>query len=395
MHRPARRLALLLLPLLAASAPRRAPVPPDLTGTVFIDRNANGARDAGEPGLAGVAVSDQNEVAVTGTDGTFRIQHSTGSGVVFVSVPDGYRAVGPFWRTVDSASISRGLSFPLAPAAAPADFVFIHASDTHISPASLARTQRLRAIVDSVKPAFVIITGDLVRDALRVGEAEATSYYDLFQSERDKFTTPVWLVPGNHENFGIERYSSLVSPKNPLYGRGMFHHYFGPDYYSFTFGGVHFVGLNSVDIDDQWYYGHVDSTQVEWLSRDLAAVPANIPVVTFNHIPFFTSVETLNGYSAEPPAPTTITVHGKTSFRHSVSNADEVIARIAGHPYDLALAGHMHVREQLRYEGTPIRFFQTAAVVGPSEAAGLKLSAGITIYHVKAGKIDDGHFLAF
>ena len=175
----------------------------------------------------------------------------------------------------------------------------------------------------------------------------------------------------------------------------MYHHYFGPDYYSFTYGGVHFVGLNTVDIDDLWYYGHVDSTQVEWLSRDLAAVPANMPVVTFNHIPFFTSIETVNGYMDTPPAPTAITVRGKTSFRHAVSNAGEVIARITGHPYDLALGGHMHVREQLRYEGTPIRFFQAAAVVGPSEGAGLKLTSGVTVYHVKAGRIDDGRFLPF
>ena len=389
-------LSLFLAPLSAlALAGGPSSAQPNLTGIVFVDRNANGSRDAGEPGLAGVSVSDQNKVVVTGADGTFRIAHSIGSGVLFVSVPDGYRAVGPFWRKADSASAERGFSFPLAPAPASAEFSFIHASDTHISPASLARTQRLRAIVDSVRPAFVLITGDLVKDALRVGEAEATGYYDLFQSERDKFSAPVWLVPGNHENFGIERHLSLVSPRHPLYGRGMYHHYFGPDYYSFTSGGVHFVGLNTVDIDDLWYYGHVDSTQVEWLSRDLAAVPANVPVVTFNHIPFFTSIETVNGYMDTPPAPTAITVRSKTSFRHAVSNAGEVIARITGHPYDLALGGHMHVREQLRYEGTPIRFFQTAAVVGPSEGAGLKLTSGVTVYHVKAGRIDDGRFLPF
>ncbi|HEU5219990.1 MAG TPA: metallophosphoesterase [Gemmatimonadales bacterium] len=387
------RLVLPALPPLLVVQPAAAQ--PSLTGIVYVDRNANGARDAGEPGLAGVAVSDQNQVVVTGGDGAFRLSHSLGSGLVYVSVPDGYRAVGPFWRKADSASAERGFAFPLAPAPAPAEFVFIHASDTHISPASLARTQRLRAIVDSVKPAFVLITGDLVRDALRVKEAEATGYYELFRSERDKFSAPVWLVPGNHENFGIERHLSLVSPQNPLYARGMYHQYFGPDYYSFTFGGVHFVGLNTVDIDDLWYYGHVDSTQVEWLSRDLAAVPSTVPVVTFNHIPFFTSIETVNGYMDTPPAPTAITVRGKTSFRHAVSNAGEVIARISGHPYDLALGGHMHVREQLRYEGTPIRFFQTAAVVGPSEGGGLKLSSGVVVYHVKGGKIDDGHFLSF
>lgn len=101
------------------------------------------------------------------------------------------------------------------------------------------------------------------------------------------FKNPVWTVPGNHENFGIERDKSKVSIAHPLYGRQMYHHYHGPDYYSFNFGGVHFVGLNTVDIDDQWYYGHLDSLQLTWLERDLAMVPPTMPVVTFNHIPFF------------------------------------------------------------------------------------------------------------
>lgn len=390
-----RRIAVLIFPLITAGMGRAGPPPfqPSLTGIVFVDRNANGSRDAGEPGLAGVAVSDQDQVVATAADGGFRIAHSLGSGVLFVSVPSGYRAVGQFWRVADSAAAAKGFAFPLAPVSPAADFIFIHASDTHISPASLARTRRLRAMVDSVKPAFVLITGDLVRDALRVSESEATGYYDLFTGEKDKFPVPVWTVPGNHEIFGIERHLSLVSPSHPLYGRGMYRRYLGPDYYSFNYGGVHFVGLNTIDVDDLWYYGHVDSTQTEWLRRDLDQVPASVPVVTFNHIPFFTAVETINGYMDTPPAPTAITVAGKTSFRHSVSNAGEIIALLTGRPFDLALGGHMHVRETLRYEGTPIRFFQSAAVVGPSDGAGLNFTSGIVVYRVKNGQVDDGTFL--
>src|SRR6202007_3043074 len=107
--------------------------------------------------------------------------------------------------------------FALASSPAPSTFTFIHASDTHISTASIARTQRLRAIADSINPDFTIITGDLVRDALRVGEAEATGYYDLFMHERGAFKSPVFTVPGNHENFGIERDTSHVSALHPLY----------------------------------------------------------------------------------------------------------------------------------------------------------------------------------
>jgi len=361
----------------------------DVSGVVYLDRNANGRRDASEPGLPGVVVSDQVDVVVTDHDGAFRIPDSHGFGLVFVSVPDGYRAVGSFWRrTADGVA-----AFGLARAPVPTDFTFVHASDTHISPATQVRTERFRALVDSLKPDFAIVTGDLVRDALRVGEAEATSYYQLFQTEAARFTVPLYTVPGNHENFGIERSKSHVSADNPLYGRAMYHHFRGPDYYSFNYGGIHFVGLNSVDIADTAYYGHVDSVQVAWLARDLAQVPATTPVVTFNHIPFFTSYETVYGFMDGPPAPSTITVDGKLNFRHTVRNAGQILATVAPHPYPMAIAGHMHVRERIQYEGVPTRFYQTAAIVGPNRAAGQVFTSGFVVYHVTHGQIDDGTFI--
>lgn len=360
------------------------------TGMAFLDRNANGRRDSGEPGIPNVVVSDQLQVVRTDASGVFRLPAGAGWGMVFVSVPDGYRSVGKFWRDASNAP----LEFALAPAPAPAEFEFVHASDTHISEQSAARTRLLRRVVDSIRPAFLLITGDLVRDALRVPEAEAAGYFAVFQRETSPLTVPLWTSPGNHDTFGIERHRSLVSPQHPLYGRAMYRHLLGPDYYSFTYGGIHFVSLNTVDIDDLWYYGHVDSTQVEWLRRDLAMVPDSVPVVTFNHIPFFTAVETINGYMDGPPAPTAITVNGKTQFRHSVSNAGALIGLISGkNPYPLALGGHMHTRESLRYQGVATRFDQAAAVIGPSEGAGLQLPSGVTVYRVRGGKIDEGRFV--
>jgi hypothetical protein len=354
---------------------------------VFNDTNGNGVRDAGESGVPNVVVSNQEIIVRTDASGVYRIAMGT-SGIVFVSVPDGYRIIGAFCHRAED----RNDNFPLRSAPAPREFTFVHASDTHIAPAVAARTQRFRAMADSVNPAFVLITGDLVRDALRVGEAEATGYFDLFMHEFALFRNPVWTVPGNHENFGIERNLSKVSPSHPLFARAMYHHYLGPDYYSFTYGGVHFVGLNSVDIDNESYYGHVDSVQVAWLERDLATIPREMPVVTFNHIPFFTAVETINGFMDSPPAPSVITVRGKASFRHSVSNAKEIIAMVGLNRYAIALAGHMHVREQLKYAGIPLRFYQTAAVVGGSGGI-LPFPSGITVYHVKNGVVDDGTFL--
>src|SRR5690242_11649347 len=66
----------------------------DLQGVVFADRNGNGARDPREPGIANVAVSDQDTVVLTRTDGSFTLRRGRGHGLVFISVPNGYRAAG-------------------------------------------------------------------------------------------------------------------------------------------------------------------------------------------------------------------------------------------------------------------------------------------------------------
>jgi hypothetical protein len=368
-----------------------SPASAQVSGTVFNDRNGNGQRDPGEPGMARVVVSNQVDAVTTDSSGTFRIG-GPGTGVVFVSVPDGSRATTRFWQPADAPAVAFGLiTLPASDAV-----TFIHASDTHIEPRSVPRVDRLRAIIDSVHPAFVLVTGDLTRDALRVPEAEARSYYELYLRETARIAVPVWNVPGNHELFGIERHLSLVSQKHPLYGRGMFRHYVGPDYYSFNAGGVHFVGLNTADNDDLWYYGHIDSLQLAWLARDLAQVPANVPIVTFNHIPLASGMPSLAGVENEPPAPTVLRVKGKDVLRHVVSNLAELLVVIGSRPFPLALGGHNHARERLEFgtEGRPpVRFEQTGAVVGPAGMPWFPMASGVTIYTIRGGRISEGTFV--
>jgi Icc protein len=354
------------------------------TGTVFVDRNGNGTRDRNESALAGVAVSNQDTVVLTDASGAFQLPTGRGTGLVVVSVPDGYRSVGSFWRKAGD-----GLSFAMAPSAPGRTFTFVHASDTHIAERTIARTRRLRAMTDSLVPDFVLITGDLVRDALRVSEAEARGYYDLFAAERKLFRAPVHTVPGNHEIFGIETHLSHVDPQHPLFGRGMYRDYFGPDYYSFTRGGVHFIALNTVDVAGQWYHGHVDSLQLAWLRRDVAAIPADMPVVTFNHIPFYMTADQVNGFEDEPPAPTLITVNGKAQFRHVVSNAADVLAALGARRSVLALGGHIHFAEKIERAGETVRFATSAATVGPAG----KRPSGFTVYTVRDGVVDAGRFV--
>ena len=387
---PVIRVALVLLCLLAALPGAQGPSP--VSGVVFDDANENGKRDAGEHGLGGVAVSNQHEVVQTASDGTYTLPRA-GFGVIFVSVPDGYRTVGRFWRTVPSSGAAEPVDFALRSHPNQSTFTFIHASDTHISTQSAGRLQQVRGIVEGRRPDFVLVTGDLVRDALRVGEDEARGYYDLYVGETSRFPVPVWSVPGNHENFGIERHLSLVSSSHALYGKGMYRQRLGPNYYSFTYGGVHFVGLDSVDISDLWYYGHIDPVQLAWLKADVASLPAGVPIVTFNHIPFVSAVEAIGGYREDGPAPTLIKVDGRTVFRHTVSNLKDVLPILQPRDWTLALGGHFHTRETIRYaSAVQTRFHQAAAVVGPTDDTVPAIS-GVTLYRVKSRVIDDGEFI--
>jgi calcineurin-like phosphoesterase family protein len=363
-----------------------------VSGVVYEDANRNGRRDAGEKGLEAIVVSDQRGVVLTDKEGRYALPAAAGARPVFVSLPDGWGPSGSFWASGGAGSIDFGL---VRRAASSSSFTFLHASDTHLDEASLPHLVRLRELAAEKKPDFVVLTGDLVRDSLRVGEEKARPLFELVASELKKFPVPVFTVPGNHDIFGIERDKSHVSADNPLYGRAMYRKFLGPDYYSFTWGGVRFLGLNSVDNDDMSYYGHFDREQLDWVAHDLAAAPADAPVVTFNHIPMATSIEGLLGLMEDPPAPSIITIGGKGQFRHIVSNTGELLQSLGSHRLEMALGGHMHVSERVLVDTTigRVRFHQTAAVVGPQEAGGLQYPSGVTLYRVSGGHVDDGTFL--
>ncbi len=366
----------------------------NVSGVVFNDTNSNGIKDKNETGIKGVAVSDQITVVLTDANGMYSLAVSKGFGILFISMPQGYKAVKLFYQKIDLSATITQLDFALIKTASPTQFTFIHGSDTHISEKSLDRIHKFQAIVDSVKPDFVLITGDLIKDALRVPEKEATGLYELYKTEMARTSSPVWNAPGNHEIFGIERHLSLVSKEHPLYGRAMYRYYLGPDYYSFNYGGIHFVALNSLEFEDTWYYGSIDSVQQSWLKKDLATIPSTMPVVTFQHVPFISAQLSIGGFEEAGPGRTLEREKGVLKFRHVVANAHELITVLQTHPFPLALGGHHHARQRLFLETEQkTRFEQAAAIVAPTQIGAFTFPSGVVVYKVKDGVIDEGRFV--
>lgn len=108
---------------------------------------------------------------------------------------------------------------------------------------------------------------------------------------------------------------------------------FGPTWYSFNVGKVHYIVLNdNFYIGRDWYYiGYIDERQLSWLERDLSYVPAGSEVVVSMHIP------------------TTLDKSDREGFQYGMigevlSNKAALYAMLK--PYKaLILSGHMHTAD--------------------------------------------------
>lgn len=358
-------------------------------GTVFEDKNANGLQDTGEMGIPGVAVSDQVITVITDKQGHYVLTSDTDFPCLFISQPNGY--TGKYYYPKGEV-----VNFPLRKSRDQSHFIFIHASDTHIDSLNLPRMARFREMADSIGADFVIISGDLIRDALRVPVETASHYYEMYLAEIAKFSMPVYSGVGNHELFGIERDKSLVSPKHPLYGKNMYRHYLGPNYYSFNYGGIHFLSIDGVDYQNLYYFGGVDSLQLAWLETDLQYVPEAMPVITFNHIPFVSPGFSFQDFDQDIfYGPQLLLQDGKLEHRHIVYNFLEVKNRIGRRPYPLALSGHYHSAQEGEILGTETHFVQTSAITRPDRFSfnGFVMRSGFTVYEVQDGKVITSRFM--
>jgi|ERR1035438_6427542 hypothetical protein len=70
-----------------------------INGYVFIDKNNNGIKNANEPGINGVSVSDQVSVLKTNADGACQINSVRGYGFVMIGVPGGHKS-DLFWERI-------------------------------------------------------------------------------------------------------------------------------------------------------------------------------------------------------------------------------------------------------------------------------------------------------
>ncbi len=268
-------------------------------GIVFNDLNNNGILDKNEPGIVDVVVSNQLEAVKTDAKGRYSLPVN-GQAIIFVSKPSGYNVPlnennlpmyyyihhpkgspeGLDYKGIEpTGELPKRLNFPLLKSEVKNNFNAIVTGD----PQPYVKEHVNHYIDDVVTEMidydsdFYIALGDIVEDDL--------SLYGKINRGVKHLEIPAYNVIGNHDmNF---------KSKDNQFKAETFRKTFGPDYYSFNYGKVHFMSLNSIQYDG-WnedknkqgrYRGGFDDKQLKWIANDLKFVPEDHLVVIITHIP--------------------------------------------------------------------------------------------------------------
>jgi 3',5'-cyclic AMP phosphodiesterase CpdA len=227
----------------------------------------------------------------------------------------------------------------------PERFRFVFMTDIHLQP-ELGAPEGFRRAIDSANaldPDFVLMGGDLIMGAADVSYERSALQYNLFASACSSFTMPVYMTIGNRELFGYAA-GDQVGPDHPDYGKGMYRRRLGRGrtHYSFDHKGWHFMVLDDIGLTPQGtYIGVVDSSQLAWIRDDLAAVDTLTPIAVALHIPLVSVYKQMSVGGTEPLPPNLV-----------VTNSQEVLDLFERHTLRLVLQGHLHLVEEITYDGT-------------------------------------------
>lgn len=292
-----------------------------IRGSVYEDRNDNDRHDRVEPGISGVSVSNGCQVVVTDGGGRYQIEiHPTQ--ILFASKPANYKVKVdennvpqffylhyPTGTPTEISGTSVEWAWPVVAPSGPLpsfiNFGFLPDSDasTTFSAHGFADTQAkfdlgqdmLRE--DLINPLvgnpydvdFGLTVGDVVFDNLAL--------YERHKKMMALMDIPQWYLPGNHDiNF---------SSPNSIFANETYKSHFGPTYYSFNHGNVHFVALNNVEYrgsGNSGYRGYIPEHQLNWLKQDLANVSPDKLIVIATHIPLVSEADDGTGDPISGPS---------------------------------------------------------------------------------------------
>jgi hypothetical protein len=310
-----------------------AAVQPDVPmarGIVFSDLDGDGKYGDNDAAYAGVKVSNGVDIVLTDASGRYELPIEPDT-AIFIIKPSGYRSSLdrnnlPQFYYLHKPDGSPKLKFPGSQPTGPLpqsiDFPLYEQQEPEAFKILLFGDPQPRNHVE-----VDYIAHDVVSELIGNDSAFGVTLGDIAFDNLDTFETlnqaiamigiPWYNVIGNHD---INLDGKTRALANETYEAT-----YGPSYYSFDYGQVHFVVLDNIDWlapnqkVKRWHYKPgFGKQQLDFLKKDLAMIPETQMVVLMMHVPII-----------------------------SVADKGEFFKLIEKRPYCVSISGHTHDHRHL------------------------------------------------
>lgn len=309
-----------------------------VSGYVYNDLNENNKKDRTEQGIANVAVTNGEQVVLTDNNGKYELLLGY-ENMISVIKPSGYNLATdennlPKFYYNYKPNGSPNLKFkgvaPTGKLPKSVDFGLLKTKDNEAFTALIfgdPQPYTLEEIeffkkgiifeVEAVKNIpFGISLGDLVGNDL--------SLFNPYIAAIKRVGIPWYNVMGNHD-MNFDAPTDAISDET-------YEAHFGPAYYAFNYGKVHFIVLDNIlypdPRDSKSYWGGFREDQLNFVANDLKYVPKDHLIVLAFHIPL-----------SEPDADT---------FRDYDRN--RLFSLLKDYPNTLSLSAHTHIQKQTFFD---------------------------------------------
>lgn len=234
--------------------------------------------------VVNVKVTDGYKFVRTDASGAYEIDTHDDAQFVYLTIPAGYET--PEWHgaplfycELDRTGKGQTKDFSLVKTNADETrhMFFVWADvqiyeEKEIAFVKEAAADAAQVADEAGVPAFGVSCGDIA------GEWWSGLSLDI-QKATAETGFPFFTLMGNHDYKG--------DAKTNEESKKAYTDLYGPTYYSFDKGKVHYIVMDDVFNYIRHYIGYIEKHQLEWIKRDLSDVPEGSLVVLFSHIPTY------------------------------------------------------------------------------------------------------------
>lgn len=251
-----------------------------------LGKRIKGRVRAGRKNIAKAVVSDGYGVAVTDNKGRYTLPLHPEAKHVFLSNPAGYSIKNNNgFAAIYLEPESGDYNFELEKTAYNDDHhYFLALGDPQVQDEEDARQFKEESLPDIAR--FLSTAPSEKFHGICLGDSiwDKPKLWKDYKETISKIGIPFVQVIGNHD----KQEATSDEPDNAA----LFKSHFGPAYYSFNRGKVHYVVLDNIRYTSRKQYdGHLSTEQLNWLEKDLQQVPKEHVLIISAHIPFHNAIK--------------------------------------------------------------------------------------------------------